>query len=234
MTIISHKYQFIFLKTDKTAGTSIEMGLEPICGKGDICAPITVKKTARPGEESHSPRNYEGFFVPCFKKTDIRYGSFTKELKRVMRRQKYTGHMTAREVKSRLSRNVWDSYFKFTIVRNPWDYAVSKFFFAQRHKNERIPFEEWIQIKVLSDGMDFYTINGQIAVDHFLRYESLETDLKECMLKLGVSEVPQLPRAKGGFRPKGTDYREVHTDFTRDYVSKVFKPMIDYFGYSYD
>ena len=142
--------------------------------------------------------------------------------------------MTAREVKSRLPKSTWNNYFKFTIVRNPWDYVVSKYFFAQRHKNEQIPFEEWIQIKVLDHGMDFYTINGSIAVDHFLRYESLEHDLNNCLRNLGIQEAPKLPRAKGGFRPKGKDYRDVHTPFTKDYVSRVFAPMIDHFKYTYD
>ena len=31
MTLVSHKHQFVFLKTRKTAGTSIEMLLEPFC-----------------------------------------------------------------------------------------------------------------------------------------------------------------------------------------------------------
>ena len=34
--IISHKHKFIFLKTIKTAGTSIQAALEEHCGKDDI------------------------------------------------------------------------------------------------------------------------------------------------------------------------------------------------------
>jgi len=39
--IISHEHKFIFLKTKKTAGTSIELALSQLCGPDDIIAPIT-------------------------------------------------------------------------------------------------------------------------------------------------------------------------------------------------
>src|SRR5262245_14307166 len=38
--IISHEHQFIFLKTRKTAGTSVELALRQLCGPDDIIAPI--------------------------------------------------------------------------------------------------------------------------------------------------------------------------------------------------
>src|SRR6476620_9128581 len=54
--IISHKYRFIFVKTLKTAGTSIEVFLSQHCGPDDVLTPIL------PHVEPHRPRNHEGFF----------------------------------------------------------------------------------------------------------------------------------------------------------------------------
>jgi len=54
--IVSHKYRFIFVKTLKTAGTSIEVFLSPFCGPEDILTPIS------PQVEPHRPRNHDGFF----------------------------------------------------------------------------------------------------------------------------------------------------------------------------
>src|SRR5207245_10127827 len=56
--IISNKYKFIFIKTTKTAGTSIEVFLSKQCGPMDILTPIA------PPIEGHQPRNYQGFINP--------------------------------------------------------------------------------------------------------------------------------------------------------------------------
>ncbi len=54
--IVSHRYGFVFVKTRKTAGTSIEVYLSDHCGESDIVTPIL------PHVEPHRPRNFEGFY----------------------------------------------------------------------------------------------------------------------------------------------------------------------------
>jgi len=63
--VISHKYKFIFIKTRKTAGTSIEVFLSQKCADSDIFTPIF------PHVEPHIARNY-GNFRNHFKGSKIR------------------------------------------------------------------------------------------------------------------------------------------------------------------
>ena len=39
--IASHQHRFIFLKTRKTAGTSVEIALSKVCGPDDIITEIS-------------------------------------------------------------------------------------------------------------------------------------------------------------------------------------------------
>ena len=41
--LISHRHKFIFLKTQKTAGTSLEIALSAFLSKQDVIAPLSRK-----------------------------------------------------------------------------------------------------------------------------------------------------------------------------------------------
>ena len=109
--IISHKYKFIFIKTRKTAGTSIEVFLSGVCGENDVVGPLG------PAEESHRPRNY-------------------KNLRGL---NVHTEHAAAGRIKSCISKSVWNNYFKFCVERNPWDKAISYYYSRKYYAVSAIP-----------------------------------------------------------------------------------------------
>lgn len=110
--IVSHRHRFIFLKPRKVAGTSVEVALAPLCAEDDIVTPVTEYDPRWDGEE-YRPlgRDWPG----------------------------YRRHGTLAEVRSRVGEDVWRSYFKFTVVRNPWDLVVSQFHWATRRTLESQP-----------------------------------------------------------------------------------------------
>src|SRR4051794_19970919 len=112
--IISHKHKFIFVKTAKTAGTSIEVFLSGRAGPDDVLTPIF------PPVEGHQPRNFEGMVSPLLELRQ-RPGELLRMLRHPWQKQKkFNRHMPAWLIRTRVSARVWNSYFKFCVERNPW------------------------------------------------------------------------------------------------------------------
>jgi hypothetical protein len=55
--IVSHKQQFVFLKAQKCAGTSIELALAQVCGPNDVLTRVSADGEAE--QPRHQPRNTE-------------------------------------------------------------------------------------------------------------------------------------------------------------------------------
>lgn len=215
--IVSHEHRFVFLKTRKTAGTSIEIALSRVCGPDDIITPISepdeVKRRelgGRPPQQHTSPPLPRNAF----------------------------NHMRAPAVKQIIGAERWSSYFKFAVQRNPWDAVVSLYFW--RYRAERgdtpPPFPEFVRTEVvdkLANEALTYRIGGRIAVDRLLRYEHLDTELGEVWQRLELPGSPDLPRVKAHSRPAEASYRSMYDDGSREHVRAVFATVIDDLRYEF-
>lgn len=233
--IISHTHKFIFIKSFKTAGTSIESTISNYCSGNDIVTPINDYRHNRneKGEFIHKAMNAEEF---------IELGLDNLQ------------HVEALVIKKMVTPEVWDSYFKFSISRNPWDMAVSYFHWEKRQDpaiqpRKRFyhyigfPFSEIAQIRALfSDFIhnsnwpnndNFYTIDNELCVDYVIRYENLSADFNSVCKKLGLP-VDTLPRLKGGIRKNKYHYSDYYDEETKAIVAEHHKNDIRLFGYKFE
>jgi len=229
--IISHKYKFIFIKTGKTGGTSIEVFLSKFCDENDILTPIY------PPEKDHLPRNYTGYFNPF---PEILYKKFTnisKTFEDLRTKRKFYNHIPAYLVKARVHKRIWRSYFKFCFERNPWDKTLSEFHWRNYKDNTKRTFDEYLKKGKFRINYPKYTDFGRrkIIVDYVGKYENLNEELKKICKSLEITfDASLLPNAKGNARKDRRPYQSIYSKKQRDIVEKVFATEINLHGYSFD
>ncbi|NNE96338.1 MAG: hypothetical protein HKN24_09950 [Acidimicrobiales bacterium] len=226
--VISHLYKYVFVKTLKVAGTSLEGLLYTRAHKNDVFTPI---QAPLPG---HHPQNYRGLFYPPHdaKLPNVNSDKQWRELRRLY---KYYNHMPATLIRDRLGEEAWDDYFTFVIERNPWDKTVSFFHMYTQRNDLDWSFEEYVERGPYVTSSHIFTDgDGKILVDRVLRYENLHDDLQEVFdrLELDLSS-DDLPFANNIYGRPGRDYRSYYTPHTADKVAEVFADEIALLGYSF-
>ena len=232
--IISHRHRFVFIKTNKTAGTSIELALARICGPDDVITPVS------PADEKI--RRALGLPGPQHDRFPMREVGVGKALAAVLRGRAqqelgYYNHISAAEIRARLGEERWRSYFKFCFERDPWDRVLSLYHWKQR-KRARSSLTDFIrsdELQVLKRrGIGLYTIDGQVAVDRICRFEHLADELEALRLQWGIAEPLELPRLKAQYRRDRRSAREVLGDDDRLRIAELFRDEIALMGYRFD
>lgn len=215
--IVSFEHAFIFLKTRKTGGTSVEIALTPWCGAEDILTPISVEdEVARMLEGAVQARNYstdptlETAFTRAVLARDGPGG--TAIVGMLMRRGDFYNHVPAATVQAKLPRDFWNKAFKFTIERHPYEKVFSRAYF-EMSKVGASPTElesfVWRAIDAgIIDDTGIYTIDGAIVVDELMRQENIEEDFQRIASRLGLAKPKSLPKAKSISRPDRRPARE--------------------------
>jgi hypothetical protein len=227
--LVSHKHRFIFVKTRKTGGTSVELALAPLCGPDDIITPLKEYRGDTSGIE---PRNH---------RLPEDQWSLRARLRRLLGKRtpnRGTGffqHMPAADIRRLLGDEIWDSYRTFTIERNPWDRQVSLYHWHYRNSASPPPFRSFVMSPLRrkkSRNWSMYTQDDRLIVDHVITYERLQSGLNEVLDKVGIRDGVELPTAKSGFRTE-RDYRSYYDDDTRQAVARWYAAEIDAFGFQF-
>lgn len=199
MTVISFAHEVIFLKTRKTAGTSMELWLSSIAGPDDVLAPVDpVDEEAR----SNVGRSAQNYRIPA-----ARYRPRDYVRRAAGRRPMFVNHMPASDVRAYVGERVWGSFLKVTIERDPYDRAVSMYRFKTRGLPEAPSLREFLHRcpRRLLANAPIYSIDREVVADVVIDYATLDAGTRVLQRLLGVPEVA-LPRSKVS-RAKTSDSR---------------------------
>jgi Sulfotransferase family len=145
------------------------------------------------------------------------------------------------------------SYFKFAIVRNPWDRLVSAFHYLKSGGwdeedrdwfNSELghfkDFDEFVRVWLNKDNIwkrvylrpQYHFViedHRKIEMDFIGLFENLEEDFRHITNRLGVEcTLSQTNKSKH------KDYKEYYDDETRKIVANVYDIDIELFGYNFD
>jgi len=189
---------------------------------------------------------------------DKEYGSLKNYCGKIVYSDKaiYLHHANAKDMKKQF-KSVWDNYFKFSFVRNPWDRVVS----CWKDKASPAHCDSWpdsVYCKARNDTFSKFVtriINTEfiefinesefsIADRHVLsqtvlipddtdfigRFENLQEDFNTICDKIGIPQ-QQLAHIN---KTEHTHYAEYYTDETREIVANKYSKDIKHFGYKFD
>lgn len=201
--LISHRKKFIYMKTVKTAGTSVESFFERYCmPEGEWVF-------------SHGREEYES------DSGVIGYRGSNPEGK------KWRNHMSAIEIKNLIGNDIWTSYYKFCVIRNPYDKVLSAYFFFNNNKNDKDVIKKFREWALAGNGKNMpidrnkYCIDNEICVNFFVHYEDLKDDIEKVCNRLDIVFNPdEIPRLKNDTRNTKIPIQDFYNNEIKELVKK--------------
>lgn len=157
-------------------------------------------------------------------------------------------HMTAQSIRLVLNNDaLYDSYFKFAVVRNPWDRLVSALAWTDQKwvRGEELTLEafdsqirqihaalhggaEQLPSYLYPQSVYVFDAERRPLVDFIGRYENLAADWRVIREKVGLSaELPS--RMKSHHR----NYRDYYSEETRRLVGEIYAADVSAFEYEF-
>lgn len=165
-----------------------------------------------------------------------------------------SGHSTPVDIKNYLGQEAWGSYFKFTVIRNPFDWLLSTYNYIRAYgihreyakviKMDLAQFIEYYATEMMrNEGLEpgtnkctslhgFITDEkGEIILDYVGRFEDINLSMHYIFQRIGVpySDLPFL-----NVNPyRAEDYRTKYDESSKAMAIKYFKQDMDIFNYNF-
>lgn len=216
---ISHNKKIIFIHIPKTAGQSMEIALG------------LDKKNELYGFEDGDGNRFSN-------EAGIRISGLERKKRKIICLQ----HLGAVEIKKKYKREIWDNYFKFAFVRNPWDRVVSEYhYISQQRKDLRellglslgdsfIDYVNKINVsKKIETQLSYISDeNKNIIVDFAGKFENLDKDFQKVCQKINFSGSLKKVNASGH-----KHYQEYYTEAAKRMIGRLYGDDIKAFGYEF-
>lgn len=248
MSIISFKNKFIFLKTKKVAGTSVEAALRPYTGADDIVPCVTPRDEYHSAVNGHYSKNYA---VDSNDEAEYTRLVLAEQFDQAMAflkgmAKRHVSHMDIARIKALVEEHGYSlgDFYVFTIERHPYSWVVSSSAYNNRLYNKgrlkplaaeeiRELVKRRLNDPQLSKSRNWlmYTIDGKVMVDRVLRYEALDTEIREVLDHLDLdADQWSLPNLKENVRH--LDPVDVLDSEIRQRIGEQFKEVFEYMGYA--
>jgi chondroitin 4-sulfotransferase 11 len=147
----------------------------------------------------------------------------------------------------------FQAYFKFALVRNPWDRIHSQYLY-QRYTRQfefaNCSFQEWllrcddhlqrdgafpfarnreIFVHHLTDQLGWVTLDGRVAVDFIGRYETLQADFAKVCERIKAD----ITLPKHNVSQRQSSYVPAYGERDIELVARWHSKDIEYFGYEF-
>ncbi|MDJ0820540.1 MAG: hypothetical protein QNJ09_01860 [Paracoccaceae bacterium] len=179
MAIVSFRHKLIFVKTAKTAGTSIEIDLSQRVEEDAIVTPIFP---AAPGHRARNWQDADG-------------------------QPRFWNHMSAAEIRDRLGAAVFDEMRCICVEREPVEKCISYFHMLRNSPDHAPGYDlDWAGFVAAGDfpiNLDIISeqhgTGRHLLVTDVLRYDRLDRDLPALLAAQGIADFQLTARAKSGY-----------------------------------
>jgi len=130
----------------------------------------------------------------------------------------------------------FDEAWKWTFVRNPWDRAVSNYFYMRKASYFDVTFKDYLKLPfnkmpnlAKAHGRSLCYYFGNTKIDFIGRYKNLQEDFDYVCEKIGI-QTCKLPHEN---KTNHKHYTEYYDDECIELVANKFADDIERFGYKF-